>query len=237
MRDRDDVARVVLLAGPSGSGKSYVARHTGLPVLPLDDFYLNGDHPKLPRVGDSTDVVSAQSGGRAARWSGPGPAPVDWESPASWDATAAVAAIELLARTGTVEVPHYDISVDRCTGYESLALGPSPVFVAEGIFAAEIVAACRDRGVLAEAYALRRPRLITFGRRLVRDLAEHRKPPATLLRRGVRLYGAEARILGRQVALGCRPASAGTIRREIALRVAAADADRASFSYPDTRAG
>ncbi|MGA8112415.1 MAG: hypothetical protein WCA46_01995, partial [Actinocatenispora sp.] len=219
-----DIARVVLLAGPSGSGKSYVARHTGLPVLPLDDFYLNGDDPRLPLVGDAVDVAATKDGHRAARYLAPEPTMVDWESPASWDATAAVAAIELLARTGTVEVPHYDISVDRCTGYERLTLGPAPLFVAEGIFAAEIVATCRERGVLAEAYALRRPRSVTFARRLFRDLAEHRKPPGTLLRRGIRLYRGEARILGRQVALGCRAASATTIRRAIARRMADAGA-------------
>lgn len=31
--------RVVLLAGPSGSGKSHLAERSGLPVLRLDDFY------------------------------------------------------------------------------------------------------------------------------------------------------------------------------------------------------
>ncbi|GAA4207220.1 uridine kinase family protein [Actinocatenispora rupis] len=220
MRARGDIARVILLAGPSGSGKSYVARHSGLPVLPLDDFYLNGDDPRLPRVGDEHDVVSPKPGGPGTEHN-----PVDWESPASWDATAAVAAIELLARTGSVEVPHYDISVDRCTGYERLTLGDAPVFVAEGIFAAEIVAACRDRGVLGAAYALRRPRSVTFVRRLVRDLREHRKPPATLLRRGIRLFRAESRILARQSALGCRSASAGAIRRAIA-RAATGSAER-----------
>lgn len=214
MRD-DDIARVILLAGPSGSGKSYVARHTGLPVLPLDDFYLNGDDPRLPRVGDAVDSVAARAGRRRAPYLSPSPSAVDWESPASWDATAAVAAIELLARTGTVEVPHYDISLDRCTGYEKLRLDTARLFVAEGIFAAEIVATCRDRGVLAAAYALRRARSATFVRRLVRDLAERRKPPGALVRRGVRLYRSEQRILGRQVALGCRAAGADTVRRDI----------------------
>lgn len=204
MRSGGRIAQVILLAGPSGSGKSYVARHSGVPVLPLDDFYLNGDDPRLPRV-ESAPTPADE-----------GNAPIDWESPASWDSTAAVAAIELLARTGTVEVPHYDISVDHCTGYERLSLDGCPVFVAEGIFAAEIASACRERGVLAGAYMLRRPRTVTFVRRLVRDLFEHRKPPGVLLRRGVRLYRAESRIAARQQALGCRPATAGVVRRAIA---------------------
>jgi uridine kinase len=129
-----------------------------------------------------------------------------------------------------VEVPHYDISVDRCTGYERLALNGAPRFVAEGIFAAEIVAACRDRGVLAAAYALRRPRGVTFVRRLVRDLREHRKPPATLLRRGIRLYRAESRILSRQVALGCRPVSAATVRRAVTRTGSGRAAEPAALS-------
>jgi uridine kinase len=204
MRAERRIAQVILLAGPSGSGKSYVARHSGVPVLPLDDFYLNGDDPRFPRIGSGA-APDEQVG-----------ASIDWESPTSWDSTAAVAAIELLARTGTVEVPHYDISVDHCTGYERLTLGDSPVFVAEGIFAAEIAAVCRERGVLAGAYVLRRPRVATFLRRLVRDLLEHRKPPGVLLRRGLRLYRAEPRIVARQQALGCRPATASGVRRAIA---------------------
>ena len=62
-------ARVVLLAGPSGSGKSYVAHRTGLPVLCLDDFYRDGDDPDLPRVDGA----------------------VDWESPLAWNAAAIIA--------------------------------------------------------------------------------------------------------------------------------------------------
>ena len=41
-------ARVILLAGPSGSGKSSLAARAGLPVLALDDFYKDGDDPSLP---------------------------------------------------------------------------------------------------------------------------------------------------------------------------------------------
>lgn len=42
-------ARVVLLAGPSGSGKSYVARRSGLPVLALDDFSTSPTFRRLAR--------------------------------------------------------------------------------------------------------------------------------------------------------------------------------------------
>ncbi|GAA2705995.1 uridine kinase [Micromonospora olivasterospora] len=145
---------VVLLAGPSGSGKSYLAQRTGLPVLCLDDFYKDGDDPSLPR----RDGM------------------VDWDSPQSWDAETAVESIARLARDGKAEVPVYAIGADRRVTTRPFDVAGSPLFVAEGIFAAEIVEECRRRGVLAGAYALRRPRHATFLRRLARDLAEQRRP-------------------------------------------------------------
>ncbi len=42
-------ARVVLLAGPSGTGKSHLAELVGLPVVRLDDFYRDGDDDAMPR--------------------------------------------------------------------------------------------------------------------------------------------------------------------------------------------
>lgn len=178
-------ARVVLLAGPSGSGKSYLARRSGLPVLSLDDFYADGDEPDLPRVDGA----------------------VDWESPASWRADEAVRTLVQLCQERTAQVPVYDIGADRRTGYRTVSLGDAPVVVAEGIFAAEVIDGCRRAGVLADAVALRRPRIMTFARRLVRDLAEARKRPDVLIHRGVTLARSEPAVLARQVGLGCRPCS------------------------------
>ena len=188
-------ARVVLLAGPSGSGKSYVARRTGLPVLCLDDFYREAGDPLLPRRPDGA---------------------VDWESPASWDGSGAVAAIETLCRAGQVHTPIYAIGQDRRVGEHTVDLGGRPLFVAEGIFAAEIVAECRARGLLAAAFTLRRARGLTFVRRLARDLTEARKPPAVLMRRGVALLRAEPAVLARQVELGAAAASARTVLAKVA---------------------
>lgn len=175
---------MILLAGPSGSGKSSLAARTGLPVLALDDFYKDGDAPDLPAL--------------------PGGA-VDWDAPASWNADAAVAAIAALCAHGTAETPVYDIAASAATGRARLDLSGARVFVAEGIFAAEIAARCRAAGLLADALCLRGRPSTTARRRFVRDLREGRKSALFLIRRGWHLMRAERGIVARHVALGCHP--------------------------------
>ncbi|MGW0118074.1 ATP-binding protein [Streptomyces sp. NPDC003327] len=194
--------RVVLLAGPSGSGKSSLAAVTGLPVLRLDDFYKEGDDPSLPLVDGSTDI--------------------DWDSPLSWDADAAVAAVLDLCRTGRTDVPVYDLAGSARVGSDRLDIGRTPLFVAEGIFAAEIVSRCRELGVLADALCLRGRPSTTFRRRLARDLREGRKSVPFLLRRGWRLMRAERSIVARQTALGAHPCA----KAEALGRLTAAAAGR-----------
>ncbi|MER5308389.1 ATP-binding protein [Streptomyces sp. NPDC002773] len=195
-------ARVVLLAGPSGSGKSSLAAVTGLPVLRLDDFYKEADDPSLPLVDGSSDI--------------------DWDSPRSWDADAAVAAIVELCRTGRTEVPVYDIATSSRVGRERFGIERTPLFVAEGIFAAEIVSRCRELDVLADALCLRGRPSTTFRRRLARDLREGRKSVPFLLRRGWRLMRTERAIVTRQAALGAHPCA----KKEALGRLAAAAAGR-----------
>ncbi|NYE42595.1 uridine kinase [Streptomyces fulvorobeus] len=194
--------RVVLLAGPSGSGKSSLAARTGLPVLHLDDFYKEGDDPTLPAVTGSTDI--------------------DWDSVRSWDADAAVAAVAELCRTGRTDVPVYDLATSARVGREAFHIGRTPLFVAEGIFAADIVERCQELGVLADALCLRGRPSTTFRRRLLRDLREGRKSVPFLLRRGWRLMRAERRIVARQTALGAHPCG----KEEALGRLAAAAAGR-----------
>lgn len=194
--------RVVLLAGPSGSGKSSFAARTGLPVLCLDDFYKECDDPTLPLVAGSSDI--------------------DWDSPESWDAQAALAAIAELCEKGRTDVPVYDIATSARVGTEALDIERTPLFIAEGIFAADIVERCRDLGVLADALCLRGRPSTTFRRRLLRDLKESRKSVPFLLRRGWRLMREERAIVARQSALGAHPCG----RDEAQGRLAAAAAGR-----------
>ncbi|WP_245712811.1 ATP-binding protein [Micromonospora nigra] len=138
----------------------------------------------------------------------------------SWDADAAVEVIARLARQGRADVPVYELGADRRVATRSFELAGSPLFVAEGIFAAEIVEECRRRGLLAGAYALRRPRGATFLRRLSRDLAEQRKAPRVLVRRGLALLRAEPAVLRRQTGLGAEAARAREVLRGVAALLA-----------------
>lgn len=194
--------RVVLLAGPSGAGKSSFASRTGLPVLCLDDFYKEGTDPSLPQVAGTADI--------------------DWDSPLSWDADVALAAIAELCRTGRTRVPVYDIATSSRVGEEALDIERTPLFIAEGVFAADIVDRCRELGVLADAICLRGRPSTTFRRRLLRDLREGRKSVPFLLRRGWRLMRAERSIVARQTALGAHACG----KEEALGRLAAAAAGR-----------
>ena len=183
-------ARVIVLAGPSGSGKTRLAHRLGLPVLALDDFYRDGSEPGLPQV--------RLPGGERL---------VDWDDPRSWDEPRALAALERLCHDGTAHVPVYDIPTNRVTGSRERSLGRHTHVVAEGIFAAEIVADLREHGLLCAAVCVRHHRLVTYALRLVRDLREHRKAPHVLVRRGWRLMRDEPRIIAHMEALGCEPLS------------------------------
>ena len=92
------------------------------------------------------------------------------------------------------------------------------LFVAEGIFAPEIVAACREEGLLAAAYCITQHPLVTFWRRLSRDLREHRKPPLVLVRRGYALARDQRRVVSHALKQGCRRVRATRGTRDPGVR-------------------
>lgn len=192
---RPILAEVVLLAGPSGCGKTHLARAVGLPILALDDFYRDGTEPGLPRTAEGV---------------------VDWEDPGSWDPEAAVAALAELCRAEAVEVPRYAFGEDRVVGHHTLSRAGSSIVVAEGIFAAELVARLRAEGLLADALLVHQNRWVTFARRLVRDLREGRKAPWYLVRQGWAKTRAEPQIVAHQCRLGARPVSKPEARARLA---------------------
>lgn len=189
-------SRVLVLAGPSGAGKSRLARRLsrrfGWPVVALDDFYADRDEPGLPMS--------------------PLGLP-DWDHVGTWHADQALAALTELGRTGSADVPIYDISTSRVVGEHRLETAGSPIVIAEGIFAADIVRLLRAADLLAAAWCIRNRPWLTFSRRLLRDLGEQRKPPLTLWRRGQILRRAEPGIVQAHQALGASPLTARQAER------------------------
>lgn len=174
---------VVILAGPSGSGKSRLAARLDWPVVRLDDFYREHHEAGMPQ--SSLGII-------------------DWDDPASWDHSAAMTAITTLCRKGTADVPVYDIGKSERTGVHTLH-APDGRFVAEGLFATQVIEECRGAGILDAAICVRHHRLVTFLLRLSRDLREGRKAPHVLIRRGWRLMRAEPAVVADAIAHGCTP--------------------------------
>ena len=176
---------IILVAGPSGSGKSRLSGQTGVPQVRLDDFYFDGDHPDMP-------VIELSGGVRM----------IDWDDVASWNLDAAVAALREISLCGGTTVPSYEISANRAAGTHAFDADGSPAVICEGIFAIDLVAPLRAAGVDVAAIWLDRPRWFNFARRLHRDLRQRRKPPAVLLRRGLVLLGQEPALRRSALAAG-----------------------------------
>lgn len=177
-------ARVIILTGPSGSGKTSLSRRTGIPSLSLDNFYRDDDDPGMPMLA---------------------PGVIDWDSPASWDCQAALSALTDLCLTRRADIPIYDIPTNRRTGSRPLDLGDHTLFIAEGIFAPELITDLIAAGLAADCICIARSPLRNAWFRLLRDLGEGRKPPPVLIYRGARLAIAEPAKVRRWVAQGCTP--------------------------------
>ncbi|MFT3861786.1 uridine kinase [Micropruina sp.] len=176
--------RLVLVAGPSGSGKSRLVLGSGLPQVRLDDFYHDADHPGLPQTLGIPD----------------------WDDVATWNGAAAIAAMAELLSTGATHTPDYSIPLSRTVGEKCLTIpDDATVVLAEGIFAVEALPLARGAGIEAEGIYLDRPGLLVAWYRLRRDLAQKRKPPWVLLRRGLALWRAQGALKRKAVANGFRP--------------------------------
>ena len=212
MEPAPERAVVVVLAGPSGGGKTRLAGRLhaahGWPVVRLDDFYRDGDDPSLP-------TVRHGGGGDGGAVPGDGVTIVDWDDPRSWDGEAALAALTELVDAGAATVPVYDLRQSRAVGTASVRRVPGQLVVAEGIFAAELIGALRDRGLLHSAWCICQDSWVTFARRLVRDLSERRKPPGVLWRRGNALRRAQPDIVERMEQLGARRARPAQAERAL----------------------
>ena len=193
--------RVVILAGPSGSGKSRLAArlaaHHHWPIVRLDDFYRDQDDPELP--------MSAGLG------------IPDWDDPRSWNGEAALAALRTLVDTGSCEIPIYDLPTSRAVGTTTLTAGPGDLILTEGIFAAELIGPLRVEGLLHSGWCIihRHPG-VNFLRRLARDLRERRKPPHILVRRGWALMRSEPSVIELQRKLGATCARATVVEDTLA---------------------
>ena len=120
-------ARVIVLAGPSGAGKSRLAERLGLPVLRLDDFYKDGGDPTLPRITEGANAGHRRLG-RPRLLAARGRA----------GARSRSCAARAGPRCRSTTSPRTAAAARR----SSTSAG-TPLFVAEGIFAQEIVAALR----------------------------------------------------------------------------------------------
>lgn len=179
--------RVILVTGPSGAGKSRLSQRLsvahGWPVVRLDDFYRERHDPGLPL--SELGIP-------------------DWDHADSWNAAAAVHALRTLVDTSRVDVPVYDIGLSEITGTHTVTADPRHYVLAEGLFAARLVEPLRAEGLLADALCVCHNRWVTFVRRLVRDLAERRKPPHILVRRGLTLLRQEPEVIAEAVGHGTR---------------------------------
>ncbi len=192
-------ARVIIIAGPSGVGKSHFASSLGIPVVLLDDFYKDGTDPTLPLI---------PAGSRNAGM-------VDWDHPLSLQQAEALRAVASLCRYGFAQVPYYNIEKDARAGEHTVTLGGAPLFVAEGVFSQDLARTLREAGLLAGAFCLTAGPTRTFVRRLWRDLTQRRKPVGFVLGRGLALRRTHIDVIQHAVRQGCAAASPHQARRAI----------------------
>ena len=86
-----------------------------------------------------------------------------------------------------------------------MTLGENRLFLAEGIFAAELVPRLIEEGLMADAICIDRSPIRNAWFRFLRDVAEARKPIPILIYRGARLARQEPAKIRQWKRQGCRP--------------------------------
>lgn len=173
----------IILGGPSGSGKSYLAERFGAPHIQLDNYYreiAEDEQRPFPRTPYGE---------------------IDWDHHATWNDSAALDSMMELIENGRTTVPAYDISISSYVGSEVVELAGGPI-IAEGIFADRILPPLRALGVPVRGIYVREPSSTTALRRFARDVSESRKPVPFLVKRGLSLWRAEASVRSRYVNAG-----------------------------------
>jgi len=109
-------AQAVLIAGPSGSGKSYISRHLasliGFPVVSIDRFFLNENNVPLEYL--DGDYVR------------------QWESPGAIDVDYLILCLKEIIRGNKIDYPIYSYENNQRCGYEELHIRGG-CFILEGL--------------------------------------------------------------------------------------------------------
>ncbi len=152
----------IAIAGPSGSGKSVIAKQLAKLLAPMNPVVVALDHFYNPL----TDLTYEQR------------AEVNFDHPDALDWPRIVDVITQLYNQEEVEIPVYDFTVhDRKP--EGIKLSPGGVLIIEGIFALynHDIRDLLDLGVYVQA-----PEGVALARRIGRDMAERKRERADIIK-------------------------------------------------------
>ena len=122
-------------------------------------------------------------------------------------------------------MPVYEIAQDGRCGSQVLDLGGSRLFLAEGIFAQEIVPACRTAASSRRRTASASTASSRSGGGSPATCASTASRRSSCVRRGLALLRDQRRVVAHAVDLGCEPVSPEEAYREVSALVSRSSAD------------